>query len=126
MGGDSDGMGSQWSKKYIEVLLNLPWNHNPPDENNLIKAKQILDRDHSGLQKVKTRIIEFLAVKSLKKNTRGVILCFEGPPGVGKTSLGKSIAETLNRKFERISLGGVNDEAVLRGHRRTYVAAYPG
>lgn len=107
-------------------MLSLPWNKSTEDKTDLDNARMILDEDHSGLDKIKQRIIEFLAVRSLNKKARGSILCFYGPPGVGKTSLGKSIARSLNRKYERIALGGVSDESLLRGHRRTYVGAYCG
>lgn len=107
-------------------MLTLPWDKSSEDQTDLESALRILDEDHSGLKKVKKRIIEFLAVRALNKQSKGSILCFYGPPGVGKTSLGKSIARALGRKYERISLGGVSDESVLRGHRRTYVGAYPG
>ena len=113
-------------KKYLEVILGLPWNTSSEEITDINHSETILNRDHAGLEKVKTRILEFLAVKILKKNSKGSILCLQGPPGVGKTSLGKSIAEALGRKFERISLGGVRDEAEIRGHRRTYVGALPG
>jgi len=113
-------------KKYIETLVELPWSKASEEINDINRAEQILNRDHAGLDKIKKRILEFLAVKILKKNSKGSILCFQGPPGVGKTSLGKSIAESLGRKFERVALGGVRDEAEVRGHRRTYVGAMPG
>ncbi|MGZ5568012.1 MAG: endopeptidase La, partial [Limisphaerales bacterium] len=111
---------------YLETIANLPWNKLSKDNLDLNQAQRILDRDHYDLQKVKRRLIEYLAVRKLNPEGRGPILCFLGPPGVGKTSLGQSIADALGRKFSRMSLGGIRDEAEIRGHRRTYIGAMPG
>src|SRR5229473_3325302 len=114
------------TRNYVEWLAVLPWAKTSGQEIEILKAKEILDTDHYDLEKVKDRILDYLSVRRLKPNMKGPILCFVGPPGVGKTSLGKSIARALGRKFTRLSLGGVHDEAEIRGHRRTYIGALPG
>ncbi|MBP3428944.1 MAG: endopeptidase La [Clostridia bacterium] len=114
------------SRTYIEWMLDLPWGKNTPDNLDLKRARRVLAEDHYGLEEVKERVIEYLAVCRIKNNMRGPVLCFVGPPGVGKTSIAKSIARALGRKFVQMSLGGVRDEAEIRGHRRTYIGAIPG
>ena len=113
-------------RNYIEAVLDLPWNKETKDVLNLKKASQILERDHYGLKDAKEKVLDYLAVKTLNPSMNGAILCLSGPPGIGKTSLVKSIAESMGRKFVRVSLGGVRDEAEIRGHRRTYVGSMPG
>jgi len=113
-------------RTYIDWILDIPWTKQTTDNMDIAAVRKVLDEDHSGLEKVKKRIVEYLAVRKLKTDKKGPILCLIGPPGVGKTSLGRSVARALGRKFHRISLGGVHDEAAIRGHRRTYVGALPG
>lgn len=120
------GSSKSVSQKYIETLLDIPWLESTEDVKDISVAEKILQDDHTGLKEVKERILEFLSVKFRNGNSKGNIICLHGPPGVGKTSIAKSIARALGREFTRVSLGGMNDEAELRGHRRTYVAALPG
>ncbi len=114
------------SRNYVDWLLAVPWVKSSREIRSIQRAEKVLDEDHYGLEKVKDRILEFLAVRQLVRKTSGTILCFVGPPGVGKTSLAKSIARATGRNFVRLSLGGVRDEAEIRGHRRTYIGAFPG
>ena len=113
-------------RTYLDWMLDIPWNDSTEDKQDIAEAERILNEDHYDLEKVKRRILEFLAVRKLKPDMRGPILCLQGPPGVGKTSLGKSVARSLGREFVRLSLGGVRDEAEIRGHRRTYIGSMPG
>ena len=122
-----DSSESSILRNYLEWMIELPWSKQTEEKIDLDDSLKILNEDHFDLEKVKERILEYLAVKSLKGNDmKGPIICFSGPPGVGKTSLGKSIARAIGRNFVRISLGGVKDEAEIRGHRRTYIGSMPG
>lgn len=123
----SNNPEKEWIVNYLNVLLSLPWDKTTKDNEDINHTRQILDRDHFGLNKIKKRIVEYLSVRKLNANSkRGSILCFNGPPGVGKTSLAKSIADALGKNFYRLSLGGVRDESEIRGHRRTYISSMPG
>ena len=113
-------------RTYLDTVLDLPWNKKSEERHDLAEAQAILDRDHYGMEKVKERIMEFLAVKSLAPDLKGQVLCLVGPPGVGKTWIAKSVAEAMGRNYTRMSLGGVRDEADIRGHRKTYIGAMPG
>ena len=121
-----DGPEAHVVRTYLDWMVELPWSKSSPDRIDLANARAILDEDHAHLNTIKDRILEFLGVRKLRADSRGPILCFVGPPGVGKTSLGRSIARAMGREFVRLSLGGVRDEAEIRGHRRTYVGALPG
>jgi ATP-dependent Lon protease len=121
-----NGAEFQVARNYVEWISDLPWGRTTPDRLDVAEARRVLDEDHHGLEKIKKRIVEYIAVRRLKSDIKGPILCFVGPPGVGKTSLAKSIARATGRNFTRVALGGVQDEAEIRGHRRTYVGAYPG
>ena len=113
-------------RNYLDVCLELPWTVKTKERVNVAQARKILDADHYGMEKVKQRILEFLAVKKMAPDLKGQIICLVGPPGVGKTSIAVSVAKALNRKMARVSLGGVRDEAEIRGHRKTYIGAMPG
>ncbi|UFS71475.1 endopeptidase La [Geomonas sp. RF6] len=121
-----EGPEAETVRNYLDWMVDLPWNTVSDDSINIVEAKKVLDEDHAFLEKIKERILEFLAVHKLQKTSKGSIICFVGPPGVGKTSLGKSISRAMGRKFVRISVGGIHDEAEIRGHRRTYIGAMPG
>ena len=114
------------TRNFLDLVTNLPWNEKPVENYSLTNAKKILERDHFGLDDVKKRIIEFLSVRKLKQDAKGSILLLVGPPGVGKTSIGRSVADSMNKPFFRFSVGGLRDEAEIKGHRRTYVGALPG
>ncbi|MFA5133793.1 MAG: endopeptidase La [Patescibacteria group bacterium] len=122
----SENVQAEVTRNFLDHICDYPWNKSTEDNYDLINARRILDEDHYGLEKVKKRIIEYLAVRKLNPNKKGAIICLDGPPGTGKTSIAKSIARALGRKFFRISLGGIDDEAKVRGHRRTYIGAFPG
>ena len=114
------------TRNWLDLVCSLPWNASVSGDFDLAKAQEILENDHYGLKDVKDRIVEYLAVRKLKKDAKGSIICLVGPPGVGKTSVGRSIARALGKEFFRFSVGGMRDEAEIKGHRRTYVGALPG